>query len=224
MIKKGVLLIGLVGFGLGSCIEHEVIPPPEPLVDLQCSFEGLIGGAYVEYTENVNDYVCFPSISKQSNSMTGITAAQYLFAMTSQSQATSIQIALGSLSWNDPTGTETPSLTLFNDFFKTNDTPLYSNGAMNGFAVTYRDINGLLWTTDETDPGNTVEFIPGSIVQESDKNGDYSKFTAVFTCTVYHTYVVPDITVVPQTNPPTMRDSIASFLIEDAIYKGYFKR
>jgi hypothetical protein len=224
MIKKGVLLIGLIGFGIGSCIEHEVIPPPEPVVELSCSFEGLIGGAFVEYTENVNEYVCFPSISKQSNSSTGITSAQYLFAMTSPMQATSIQIALGSLSWNDPTGTEIPSLNLFNNFFKTNDTPLYSDGAMNGFAVTYRDVNGLLWTTDQTDPGNTIEFVPGSIVQESDKNGDYSKFTALFNCTVHHTYVVPDLPLNPNPQNQTYHDSLASFLIEDAIFKGYFKR
>lgn len=222
MFKKGALLIGLVGFGIGSCIEHEVIPPPEPVAELHCSFEGLIGGAFIEYTENVNDYECFPSIAKQTSN--GITNAQYLFSMTSQSQIPYIQIAMGSLSWNDPTGTETPSLSLFNSFFTTNDTPMYSNGAMNGFEVTYRDIHGDLWKSDEADVTNTVEFVPGSITQESDKNGDYSRFTATFSCTVYHTYVVPDITVVPQTNPPTMRDSIVSFLIEDAIFKGYFRR
>lgn len=222
MIKKGVLLSGLVVIGLGSCIEHEVIPPPEPVVELVCSFEGLVGGAFLEYTENVNDYECFPSLAKQTQF--GITNAQYLFAMTSQSQIPYIQIAMGSLSWNDPTGTEVPSLSLFNSFFLTNDMPLYSNGAMAGFEVTYRDNYGDLWRSNEADITNEVEFLPNSIIQESDKNGDYSKFTATFTCEVYHTYVVPDITVIPQTNPPTMRDSIASFMIEDAVFRGYFRR
>ncbi|OFZ54357.1 MAG: hypothetical protein A3D92_23605 [Bacteroidetes bacterium RIFCSPHIGHO2_02_FULL_44_7] len=222
MIKKGALLIGIVGLTVGSCIEHEVIPPPEPMADLVASFEGNIGGAFIEYTENVNGYTPFPSIAKQTQS--GITNAQYQFSMRSQDAIPYIQVAMGSLSWNDPTGTETPSLSLFNSFFTTNDTPVYSDGAYNGFEVTYRDVFGDLWRSSETDLTNTVEIIPGTIVQESDKTGDYSKFTMLFDCTVYHTYVVPDITVVPQTNPPTMRDSIVSFLIEDAIYKGYFKR
>lgn len=222
MIRKGVLLIGLVGLGVGSCIEHEVIPPPEPVADLVCSFEGLIGGAHVEYTENVNDYVCFPSIAKQTQS--GITNAQYLFSMTSQSQLTYVQVAMGSLSWNDPTGTETPSLALFNGFFNTNTTPVFSDNAMNGFEVTYRDVHGDLWKSDETDPDNFVEFVPGSITQESDKYGDYSKFAVTFNCRVFHTYVVPDLPLNPIPANQTYHDSIASFMIEDAIYKGYFKR
>lgn len=222
MIKKSVLLLGLASLVISSCIEHEVIPAPEPLVDLTCSFEGTIGGAFIEYTNNVNGYTGFPSIAKQTQS--GITNAQYLFAMTSQEQIPYIQVALGSLSWNDPTGTETPALSLFNSFFVTNDAPNYSNLALNGFEVTYRDIYGDLWKSDELSPVQDVSFVPGSIIQESDKTGDYSKFTVLFSCPVYHTYVVPDISVVPQTSPPTMRDSIATILIEDAIYKGYFKR
>ena len=69
-----------------------------------------------------------------------------------------------------------------------------------------------------------VEFVYESIVQESDNSGDYSKFTCNFEAEVFHTYSVIDITVIPQTSPPTMVDSVASFLITDAVYKGYFKR
>ncbi len=235
MIKKGVFLFGLIGVGLtvGSCIEHEVIPPPEPLVDLKCSFEGTIGGAFIEYTENVDGYVGYPSIAKQTQS--GITNAQYLFAMTSQEQIPYVQIALGSLSWNDPTGTETPALSLFNSFFQTNDAPDYSSAALNGFEASYRDQYGDIWRSytpgsepipESGTPTSTIEvsFVPGSIVQESDKNGDYSKFICLFTCPVYHVYSVVDLSVNPQTNPPTMRDSVSVLNIEDAIYTGYFKR
>lgn len=223
MHKKGIFIVGLIGIIAASCTKHEIIPAPTPSVDLKCSFQGDIGGAFVEYTENVDNYTCFPSIAKQT--LSGITNAQYLFSMSSTSQIQSVQIAMGSLSWSDPTGTQTPALTLFNSFFTANDMPNYSDLALAGFEVTYRDATGLYWKSDEASPlAQTVAFNPNTIKQESDASGDYSLFTCDFACPVYHTYVVVDISVIPQTTPPTMRDSVASILIENAIYKGYFKR
>lgn len=235
MVKKGLFLIGMVGLGVASCIDHEVIPPPEPVVELGCHFEGTVGGAFFDYTENVSGYTCTPSLAKQTQQ--GVTNAQYLFAMTSQEQIQYVQIGLGSLSWNDPTGTERPALSLFDAFFTapTSMSPDYSNGALNGFEVQYRDQFGDIWRsyeagTEPTPESGTpiatvsVEFDPASITQESDDNGDYSKFVCYFTCPVYHIYSVPDISVVPQTNPITYRDSAVVLNIEDAIYTGYFKR
>ena len=66
MHKKGIFIVGLIGIIASSCTKHEVIPAPTPQVDLKCSFRGDIGGAFVEYTENVDNYSCFPSISKQT--------------------------------------------------------------------------------------------------------------------------------------------------------------
>jgi hypothetical protein len=237
MVKKGLFVIGLVAIGATSCIEHEVIPPPEPEVELECSFEGNIGSAFIEYTKNVNGYSCTPGLAKQTQS--GLTDAQYLFAMTSQEQIQYVQIGIGSLSWNDPTGTERPALSLFNGFFTApaNMSPDYSNAALAGFEVQYRDENGDIWRSYETGTEPTaesgtpipvasinVEFDPESIIQESDESGDYSKFVCYFSCPVYHIFSVPDISVVPQTNPLTMRDSAVVMNIEDAIYRGYFKR
>lgn len=235
MVKKGFLIIGLVGLGMASCIDHEVIPPPEPEVTLDCSFEGNVGGAFFEFTKNVDGYTCTPGLAKQTSQ--GITDAQYLFAMTSQAQIQFVQIGLGSLSWNDPTGTDRPALSLFNGFFTapTSMSPDYSNVALNGFEVQYRDQYGDIWRSYQpgTEPTpesgtpiatQTVEFDPESIIQESDESGDYSKFVCYFTTPVYHIYSVIDISVNPQTNPPTMRDSAVVLNIEDAIYRGYFKR
>lgn len=223
MYKKGIFAIGLVSLIISACNKHEVIPPPTPKVELTCSFQGDIGGAFVEYTENVNSYTCFPSISKQTS--LGVTNAQYLFSMISTSQIPMVQLGLGSLSWSDPTGTQTPALELFNSFFLANDMPNYSNGALNGFEVTYRDAFNDTWKSSDTSSfAQTVVFDPASIIQESDASGDYSKFTCNFSCPVYHTYSVVDISVVPQTSPPTMRDSSAVIFISNAIYKGFFKR
>lgn len=222
MYKRGFFLMGIIAVAFSSCNKHEVIPAPVPQIELNCSFQGDIGGAFVEYTENVDNYTCFPSISKQTSS--GITNAQYLYSMISTTQIPSVQIAMGSLSWSDPTGTQTPALTLFNNFFLANDLPAYSDLGLNGFEVTYRDAYNLTWKSSETSAIPQDVFFDGAqTVQESDASGDYSKFVCEFSCPVFHTYTVVDITV-PPTVPPTYRDSIAYIMIENAEYRGYFKR
>ena len=107
-MKKGIFLFGALALFVGSCIKHEVIPAPEPVVELDCYFEGTIGGAYIEYTQNVTGYAPFPSIAKQTQF--GVTNAQYLFAIQSSQVIPKVQISLGSLSWNDPTGIESKAI------------------------------------------------------------------------------------------------------------------
>ena len=222
MYKKGLLTLGLMGTLLiSSCIKHEVIPAPEPEVDLDAHFEGLIGGSFIEYTENVDGYYGLSELATQSAS--GISNAQYSFSMVSPSELTSIKISLGSLVWNDASGATTPALNLFITFFKSNDIPLYSNLAVAGFEVTFRDASGLNWTSDEASPLQAVTIDPLSIVQESDASGDYSKFNMTFECPIYHVYSVVDISV-PATIPATMRDSIASIQIDQASFRGWFQR
>lgn len=227
MIKKSAVLILLIGSTLTSCIEHEIIPAPEPTVTLKSGFQGIIGGAYIQLTENVNGYYSAPSIAKQTS--VGVTDAQYLSTMISQSESSYMQVGIGSLSWSDPTGTSIPALTSFNQFFHQDapatSAPSYSNNALAGFQVVYRDDYGDEWKSDEVNSSvQDVDFVYESISQESDDSGDYSTFTCNFSTEVFHTYSVVDITVSPQTTPPTMTDSTASLFITDAQYKGYFKR
>ena len=95
--------------------------------------------------------------------------------------------------------------------------------ALSGFQVTFRDASGLDWKSDEASPVQNVYIDPLSIVQESDANGDYSKFNMTFDCPIYHTYSVVDISV-PATIPATMRDSIGTIQIDQASYRGWFQR
>lgn len=216
MTRATILFMGLSIF-LGSCIKHEVIPPPVPKVELDGSFEGTIGGAFIEYTKNVDGYYCYPSLAKQTQS--GMTSAQYSFAMKSDQSSSSAQISLGSLQWSDPTGTQKPAVTSFNSFFNTNLTPDYSDLALAGFEFAYVDASGKVWRSDETETGQNITFIENSVQQESDESGDYSKFIAQFTCIIKHTYQIPD-----PANPPYTMDSTASMLVENARMEGYFKR
>ena len=223
MYKKAIFSFFVLGFLASSCNKHEVIPAPEPKVDLFSSFEGKIGGNFLQYTENVDGYYGVSQLVAQATG--GNVDAQYYFSMISPSYSQSIKIGMGSLSWTTATGTTTPALSIFNPFFTANDLPPYKNSALGGFEVQYKDVYNDLWVSKDTSTFvKNVIFEPTSIIQESDKTGDYSKFKCDFNCTIYHTYSVIDIAVIPQTSPPTMRDSLARIKVEDAIYRGWFKR
>ena len=209
---KGLLLIGLIGLSLGSCIDHEVIPPPTPEVDLTCSFEGNIGGQFIEYTRFVGGYDGVSEMSFQSEF--GVNTAKYSFAMMSNQSSAYVRVRLGSIVWSDGSGTNSPELSLFNSFFQTNTEPDYSDDAVNGFEVSYRTSAGIIFTSREGSVfPQDVEFEPASIIQESDESGDYSKFTCNFDCYVYYDYL--DDLGDPQTD---------SILIQNAVYKGWFRR
>lgn len=223
MYKKALFSFIVLGVLATSCDKHEIIPAPEPQVDLFASFEGHIGGQYVQYTENVDGYYGISQLVAQSTG--GNVDAQYFFSMISPSYLQSIKIGLGSINWTTATGTTTPALSSFNTFFVSNDIPVYQNGALGGFEVQYRDVYNDTWLSSDTSTFvKDIVFDNTSIIQESDKTGDYSKFKCDFNCTLYHTYQVVDISVVPQTSPPTMRDSSSSIVVENAIYRGWFKR
>lgn len=216
MIRSHFLIAGIIGLSLTSCIDHEVIPAPEPTVDLDASFEGNIGGQFTEYTEFVSGYEGVSDIAIQSSG--GTSHAQYTFGLISTQSSAMVRIGLGSISWSSALGTYRPELSLFNNFFLGNTNPAYSNNALNGFEVVYRTQNDSIYVSRETSPyAQTVEFVPTSIVQGSDSSGDYSKFICKFSCYVYNDWVdmsggAPGV---------AKTDSI---LISNAIYEGWFQR
>lgn len=216
MKRCHLLIAGIIGLSLSSCIEHEVIPAPEPMVELKASFEGNIGGQFTEYTQFVSGYEGVSDIAIQSSG--GTSNAQYTFGLISTQNSAMVRIGLGSISWSSTLGTYRPELNLFNPFFLANTNPAYSNAAMNGFEVVYRTQSDSIFVSrDNSTFGQTVEFVPSSIVQGSDSSGDYSKFICKFNCYVYNDWV--DMTLGPPGIP--MTDSI---LITNAVYEGWFQR
>ena len=186
MKKTKFAIAGIVALtlGLGSCIEHEVIPAPEPTVDLSCHFQGVINGTNAEFTENVLGYSCTSTKAKIILPAPSFSSAVYYSEMSSTQTPVSIKIGLGSVFWDASVAAE-PTLTLFNNFHLNNTTPVFSNGAASGFEVTYRDASGTIWVSKQ----NSVNFQDvtfSGIKQESDASGDYSKFTCDFDCYVYH--------------------------------------
>lgn len=215
MLKKGILLIGISSFVLSSCIDHEVIPPPEPSVELYAHFYGEVNGAPIEFTENVLGYANNTTSAKLILASPSNSEAIYFAEMSSIQIATSIKIGMGSALWNSSLSAE-PTLATFNTFFQSNLFPNYSNGGANGFVSIYRDGSGREWESSQNSTNvQNVEFT--GVLQESDNNGDYSKFICEFDCWMYSLH--PDsLALVP---PVIQLDSLH---LVNGLYEGWFKR
>lgn len=206
--KFGILAILSTLLVFQSCIEHEVIPAPVPMVDLSCHFIGTINGTQLELTENVNNYTGKATKNLNILPAPSVSSAAYNFEMLSTTQMSSIKIVLGSVLW-DASVSAAPDLSAFNTFHSTNTSPSYSTAGNSGFEVSFKDASGLVWTSKQNsvNPQN-VTFT--GIIQESDTLGDYSKFTCNFNCYVYRQDAVT-----------LLWDSV---YIENGIFKGWFQR
>lgn len=215
MIKKGILLFGLTGLIFSGCIKHEVIPAPQPEVDLYAHFVGTINATDFEFTENVLGYANTSEKTKVIVPPPSFSEAVYFSQMASAEVAPSIKIGLGSVLW-DAAQESDPTLSLFNNFFQVNDNPNYSDNGTAGFEVTYRDQTNRVWKSSQMSVNQqNVQFT--GVRQESDATGDYSLFICNFDCYVYSLH--PDsLLLVP---PVAHLDSIK---IENATYQGWFKR
>ena len=206
--KLGLFAAFALIFSLESCIEHEIIPAPVPMVDLSCNFLGNINGSVLELTQNVNGYTGKSTKNLNILPAPSLSSAAYNFEMSSASSMRSIKIVLGSVQW-DATAANSPDLPIFNSFHNSNTTPSYSSTGSAGFEVSYKDANGVTWTSKQNSPNPQNVTFTG-ILQESDTLGDYSKFTCNFNCYVYN-----------QNAQTLLWDSI---YIENGILKGWFQR
>jgi hypothetical protein len=212
-MKKVIASFGaLVLLALPSCIKHEVIPAPVPVVDLYSHFIGDFDGATIELTENVLGYINTSEKAKIILPPPSLSQGVYYSELSSSQVLTSIKVGLGSVYWDAAVEAD-PSLTTFNNFFIANDNPNYSDGGTDGFEVTYRDGSGYEWKSDQNSV-HQQDVLFTSIVQDSDSTGDYSLFTCNFNCYVYRTYFDPGL----------MMDVTDSVKIENAVYQGWFRR
>jgi hypothetical protein len=197
----------IVGFFIfTSCVEHEVIPAPKPQVDLPASFSSLLQGSSYEIIKDVNGYFCDATQAKEILPTPQPSKIIYYSALKSDQQLDFIQIGLGKLNFNADANIA-PTIEAYTAFFNNNITPDFKLGADGGVEVVYRDGTGGVWISDEASilPQN---FTFTSLVQESDENGDYMKFTAEF-----------NVSLVDDLTTPT--DTIE---FQNAVFEGYFKR
>ncbi len=195
-------------FVLNSCIEHEVIPPPIPKVELDCYFDGLINNVPLTLTQNVGGVA--GSAAKAQNLMPPPTfsSERYFFTMSSTQTPRSVTIGLGSVYWDGAIETQ-PTVSQFNNFHKNTLTPNFSNGAMAGFEVKYVDVLGNVWLSDEFST-NFQDVTFSEVKQEADASGEYSLFHCTFDCYVY------------RTDPVTL--ALDSMRVQGTDFQGWFKR
>jgi len=183
-IKLGFAIALASLLGLSSCIDHEVIPAPVPMVELNCHFYCVINGTPLELTENVLGYtgqadknlILLPSPSYSS--------AVYTFELLTAQSFKSVKASLGSVFWDRGVSTD-PTETQFDSFHNNSLTPAFSDGGSNGFEFMYRDPAGVEWFSKENSV-NVQDVVFSNISQDTDTSGHYSLFTCNFDCYVYH--------------------------------------
>jgi len=205
-----------LGFMMNSCIKHEVIPAPIATVDLNSSFEAVINGTDVEWTQNVEGYKSYTNTSSIYLPSPQLSRKIFESEMSSFYSEQAINLTFGSLTWDVSSNIE-PTLSMFNNFHTYNsDSPIsfknYSSAStlpsMVGVQVEYLDNNGVSWISRESDPGQFAKFT--ILDQDSDNTGDYSLFLCEFSCNVW------------RINPQTQLDE--SITINTAKYTAWFKR
>ena len=187
-IKLGIAAFILCATSLSSCIDHEVIPAPVPMVELNCYFDGFISGVPLTFTQNVDGIYGLATKAYNILPAPSFSNERYFFTMLTNQNLRSIKVGLGSV-YFDGQADLSPSLTQFNSFHSNNLTPTYSDGALTGFEVTYTDASGKQWYSHESSV-NVQDVTFFDIAQESDSTGDYSKFKCVFDCYVYKQDVI----------------------------------
>ena len=215
---KKTLFTFLISYAFFSCTKHEIIPAPVKKVVLKASLKATIikdnSQTDINWIQNLSECEFETSKAKYITQNEGEASRTTYFAeMNNISLNNSLRIALGNATWDANTAAD-PTLKIFNDFFKENALPQYSVTSNFGFEVKYKDKKGQVWMSDglrnySTSP-RTVAFT--NIVQESDIEFDYSKFTANFSCYLYKKYTE---------NTVTTLDSIK---IENAQFKAWFQR
>ncbi|MAO32906.1 MAG: hypothetical protein CL824_05300, partial [Crocinitomicaceae bacterium] len=134
-----------------SCVEHEVVPPPNNDIDLNAHFQAYIGTAggganQVEMTQNVSGYTGSASNTSIINASPIASQMVYSSRMSSFQQTKAIEIKLGALNWDAAVDIE-PTKSMFADFHNGSASAniLFSDQALNGFEVKYTDDSGMEW-------------------------------------------------------------------------------
>lgn len=189
-----------------SCIKHEVIPAPSPMVDLPASFSAILEGNTYELINDVDGFYCKATQSLEINPTPQPSSAIYYSGIKSDEKLDYIQIGVGKLNFNADINS-IPNLESFTNYFKDMTPPPFSKDALNGVEIIYRDGNNNPWISDEN-MGDPQSFDFTTVRQESDEDGDYIIFTANFS-----------VSLVDNIDNPT--DTIR---FDNAVFKGYFKR
>jgi hypothetical protein len=161
---------------LTSCTDHEVIPPPVPLVDLGCLCEGTITTQNGDSSVTYSDTCTFAST--KTISTVSLSNAEYKTQIWNAAMNQGFEVEMRSLYWNDD-GSNNPTSTDWQAYFNGNLNPSYAPTAVeDGVIVRWTDPNGRIWTSD-TGQVCLSNFSYNLFTYDSDTTGEYMEFVAV---------------------------------------------
>lgn len=180
---KNLLVILISGVFMFSCIKHVVIPPPLPQVDLSASFVADTNGVQIAYVTDVNGFFVQATNYREILSSPQPSNIKYFSTMQSSNLTDLFKVSIGRDFWDASTG-PFPPVNQFRVYFESMMAVPFSDNADEGVVLEWRDSNNQLWKTSQDSPlPQYFEFT--SVVQESDEEGDYVRFTMIFTATFY---------------------------------------
>ena len=175
-------LFTLLGTGLFLSImscnnQHEVIPPPLPVAELDCSCKANVDGVLKEYTDSCR-YDSEKTISSNSSH------ASYSTEIKNSALTEGFEIEMKEIQWND-LGNNLPTTAEWEAYFLANMDPDYyvdDNLSHNGVTIKYTDAFGTLWISDTVSGCSSIDFVYTSMELDSDLTGNYMKFKGIFNC------------------------------------------
>ena len=169
------LAAGLLVFA--SCTDHEVIPPPVPLVDLDCLCEGTIQTMTGDSSFTYDD-TCTYSSTKTINTIAQ-SEAQYQTQIMNGGMNQGWELDMRSLYWDDQ-GDNNPTSTEWQAYFNGNMNPVIAPTPLeDGVVLRWIDPNGFTWVSD-TGSVCVSDFTYNLFTYDKDTTGEYMKFDAVF--------------------------------------------
>lgn len=191
---KKTLIVGAVA-GLAimtACTDHEVIPPPVPLVDLDCQCDGTITNQNGDTSFTYND-TCTYSSTKTINTGS-LSEAQYNAQFQNLAMTGGFELEMRSLYWNDQ-GQNNPTSSDWQAYFEGNLNPGYAPTTLeDGAVLKWTDPNGRVWTSD-TSTICLSNFTFNLFTYDSDTTGEYMEFDAVAHGTLWNSDITVDSSI-----------------------------
>jgi len=158
--------------------QHEVIPPPLPVAELECSCKATIDGVLKEYSDSCkfDNQKTIPS--------TGLSSASYSTEIKNAALTEGFEIEMKEIQWLD-VGNNLPTTDEWEAYFQSNMDPEYyvdDNLSIHGVTIKYVDAFGTLWMSDTISACSSVDILYTQMELDSDLTGNYMKFKAVFNC------------------------------------------
>lgn len=183
---KNIVLVIFGGLSLFSCIKHEVIPPPRPEVELNASFRADTNGFPIIYSKGVSGFDIKTSDIREILTPPQFSNIKYFSSIESVNLVEYFKVSIGRDFWSAASGNY-PPIGQFKIYFENlmaSMSVAFSDDATTGVALEWRDANNQLWRSREEAVTPQI-FSFTSVSQESDESGDYLKFRATFTATLY---------------------------------------